>query len=95
MIDVEVLRSRLAAEGKLSLHIRAIPKSPRTMWGDAMDDGSIKLRVAAVPEKGKANSEIVRFLASEFDVPRGSVEIVAGETSHTKQVRVLAPPSPR
>lgn len=91
MIDVEMLRRRLAADGKLSLHIRAIPKSPRTAWGDAMDDGSIKLRVAAVPEKGKANAEVVRFLAAEFKVPRTAVEIVAGETSHTKQVRITAP----
>lgn len=90
-LDLDALRARLRADGRLSLQLRVIPKSPRTAWGELMADGSIKLRVAAVPEKGKANAEIVRFLTAEFDVSRADVEIVAGQTSSTKQVRITAP----
>lgn len=53
-----------------------------------MADGTIKLDIAAVPEDGKANEELVRFLADEFDVPKSHVEILKGHTAKTKVVRI-------
>ena len=88
MTDVEALRARLRAEGKLALQIRVTPKSPQTAWSGMLADGTYKLKIAAAPEKGKANAELVRFLAGEFAVERGAVEIVSGETSRLKQVRI-------
>ncbi|MBI4889146.1 MAG: DUF167 domain-containing protein [Acidobacteria bacterium] len=87
-MDTAALQTRLQAQGKLTLHLRVIPKSPRTAWSDTLADGSIKLRVAAVPERGKANEEIVRFLSREFSIPRNHIEILAGATSSTKLVRL-------
>ena len=87
-MDIEPLRARLQADGKLSLAIRVIPKSQRTLWAGEMADGAFKVKLAAVPEKGKANDELVRFLAAEFGLRRAQVEIVAGETNPHKQVRL-------
>lgn len=53
-----------------------------------MSDGSLKVKVAAVPEKGKANAEVCEVLARHFDVPVSQVEIVAGATSTRKRVRI-------
>ena len=53
-----------------------------------MADGTLKVRVAAPPERGKANVELARFLSAEFAVPTSAIEIIAGATSHNKQVRV-------
>jgi uncharacterized protein (TIGR00251 family) len=87
-MDSITLRIRLTASKKLSLKIRVIPKSPKTEWGGVLDDGTIKVKVAAVPEKGKANDELIRFLAGEAGVPRVNVEVVAGVASQNKLVRL-------
>jgi len=47
-----------------------------------------KVRVAAVPEDGRANAELLRLLAAVLDVPLGSVSVVAGRRSRTKTVAV-------
>ena len=51
-------------------------------------DGMLKVKVAAPPEKGKANQCLLRFLAKELGVKKNAVNIVAGRTSPIKQVRI-------
>ncbi len=75
-------------EGRISLTLRVAPKSPRTAWAGRMEDGSWKVRLAAVAEDGKANAELIRFLAREMGVDRSAVTIVSGGTARMKQVRV-------
>ncbi len=53
-----------------------------------MADGTIKIDITAAPEDGKANAQLVRFLAREFSVPLSHVEIVRGQTGRTKTVRI-------
>ena len=84
----EALAERLRREGKLELPLKGTPKAPRTGWAGALEDGTLKVRIAAPPEKGKANEELRRFLAEEFGVPQAQVEIVSGASSPRKQVRV-------
>ncbi|MBE7541037.1 MAG: DUF167 domain-containing protein [Bryobacteraceae bacterium] len=88
------LLQRLHSQNTLVLALKITPKAPRTAWAGALDDGTIKIRVAAAPEKGKANEELVRFLACQLNVPPGNVEILSGATSQRKQVRVSAAPAP-
>lgn len=70
------------------LTVKVVPKASRTEDAGIMSDGTRKIRIAAVPENGKANVELRRFLAAEFGVPLAKVEIVAGATSTRKQVRI-------
>jgi len=56
-----------------------------------MGDGTLKVRVKAVPEDGKANEELCAFLARHYGVERGDVEIVSGATSQRKRIRVRMP----
>lgn len=86
--ELDPLRARLAAAGTLTLAIKAIPRAAKTECAGFLDDGSLKIKVAAVPDKGKANEELRRFLAEVFRVPVGRVAIVAGETSPRKLVRL-------
>ena len=85
-MDLEPLKEALRRDRRLSIRVRVIPKSQRTEWAGAMDDGALKLRLHAVPEKGKANEELVRFLADQFNVARGQVRILAGASSQHKLV---------
>lgn len=47
-------------------------------------DGCLKLRVAAPPVDGRANDEIVRFLADRLDLPKRAVRLVAGASGRRK-----------
>jgi hypothetical protein len=70
----------------LRLSLKVIPKSSRNEIVEQQADGTLRVKVAAAPEKGKANAELCDFLAREFGVARSRVEVVAGHTSHRKQV---------
>jgi hypothetical protein len=73
--------------GGWSLTIRVQPGAARSgvvgPYGAAL-----KVRVAAPADDGKANKELVRFLAGHLEVPVRAVEIVTGHHSRTKVVRV-------
>jgi uncharacterized protein (TIGR00251 family) len=89
-LTVEELAAEFNREGRISLTLRVTPKSPKTAWAGRMEDGSWKVRLAAVAEDGKANAELIRFLAREFGVGRAAVTIVSGGTARMKQVRILS-----
>lgn len=67
--------------------MRAVPGSRRSgvvgPYGDAW-----KVRVAAAPEQGRANDELVRVLARALEVDRRAVRVVAGASSRDKVVEV-------
>ena len=52
---------------------------------------ALKVRLAAPPVEGKANAELLRFLADAFGVPLRSVSLLRGETSRQKAVRIDGP----
>lgn len=82
------LLSELRSKGRLDLILKVIPKSSRNEIVGLQPDGSLKVKVTAAPEKGKANAAICSFLADEFGVPKRNVEIVRGETSSVKHVKI-------
>lgn len=51
-------------------------------------DGSVEVcvRVIAPPDKGKANKAVIKLLAKELGVPKTSLEVARGETSHHKLI---------
>jgi uncharacterized protein (TIGR00251 family) len=72
----------------VDITVKVTPKSSRTELVGKLPDGTWKVKVAAAPEKGKANRELCAFLAAHFGVPKSRVRIVSGETSHLKRVRI-------
>jgi len=75
------------SSGGVIFTAKVVPGSSRTTVAGVLDD-MVKVRVAAAPEKGKANQCLVTFLASQLGVKKGDVEILSGETRPIKQVRV-------
>jgi len=82
------LRERMAANGVVTFSVRVHPSASRTVFKKVLADGTLKIDIAAAPEDGKANEELIRFLADEFDVPKSHVEILKGHTAKTKVVRI-------
>jgi uncharacterized protein len=66
---------------------KIVPGSSRTTVAGVLDD-MVKIRVAAPPEKGKANQCLVAFLAGQLGVKKNAIEIIAGQTNPVKQVRI-------
>jgi uncharacterized protein (TIGR00251 family) len=52
------------------------------------ENGILKIRLHAVPEKGEANAELIEFLADEFNLSKSSISIVRGHTSRIKHVEI-------
>jgi uncharacterized protein (TIGR00251 family) len=82
------LRSKLAVEGQLILDVKVTPRSAKSEIVEFLGDGSLRIKVAAVPEKGKANEELAALLAELFEVPKHSVELLSGDTSQRKRLRI-------
>jgi len=74
------------AEG-CRIHLHVAPRASRTrVMG--LYDGRVKLAVAAPPVEGRANDEIVKFLARALAVGRDAIRFVSGETGKRKTVVV-------
>ena len=84
-MDMEAFRK---SPRPLRISIKVIPKSSRNEVVGVQEDGTWRVKVAAAPEKGKANAELCEFLAKEFGVGKSCVEVVSGHTSQRKIVVV-------
>lgn len=69
------------------LWVKVTPKAHRSEivgW----EENYLKVRLKAVPEKGAANAELIRLLADFLSMSRECVQLVSGETSRKKKLRL-------
>ncbi len=71
-----------------ALTIRVIPNAPKTEITSIMEDGTIKIKVAAPPVDGKANQVLMRYLANLLDISESHIEIMAGLKGRIKLVTI-------
>ena len=69
------------------LRLRVVPGAPRDGVVGRYGDGW-KVRVAAAPERGRANRAVVALLARTLHVPEGHVTVVSGHGSRDKIVEL-------
>ena len=69
------------------IKIKAVPGSSRSRIAGLLDD-ALKVNIAAVPEKSKANKELIRFLAKLLNLPKSAVTITAGLHDARKKVHI-------
>ncbi len=75
------------SEDGILLQIKVIPgASANTVVG--LEGDSVKLKIAAPPEKGKANKEIIAFLSELIGIKKKNLVIEKGEKSRIKLVRI-------
>ena len=74
------------------LKIHVVPGARQTAVAGLYGD-RLKVKVAAAPEKGRANEELLAFLARALKVPLKALHLTSGATSRAKVVAVhdLAP----
>lgn len=85
-------REQLERDQVLYVDVKVIPKASKTHFVGILkeNDGDVvKVKIAAVPEKGKANQELCRFFAGVFEVHKHAVSVVRGQTSQRKVVKIV------
>ena len=74
-------------ENGVRFFVKVVPGSSRTVAAAVMD-GMLKVKVAAPPEKGKANQCLTAYLSTLFGVRKNQVQILSGSTSSVKHLQV-------
>ena len=70
------------------LRLTVAPGARRTEVVGLLGD-RLKVRLAAPPEKGAANRELIAFLARELKLPKTALRLTGGSKSRAKVVEVL------
>lgn len=74
----------------LVVNILGKPGASRNMIGKVRGS-QLQVSVTAAPRVGRATDHMVRYLAGEFGVSRGDIEVVFGRKNVNKQLRIRAP----
>lgn len=73
--------------GGVVLHIKAQPKAAKNqIVGLHGNPPRLKVRIAAPPLDGRANTELLKFLAEVLKVPVSKLRFIRGETSKNKDI---------
>jgi uncharacterized protein len=72
-----------------ALAVRVTPRASRNQIVGMLNDGTVKVHIAANPSDEESNLELVTFLAEVLGVPKSRVEIVAGEAGRDKLISIL------
>ena len=67
--------------------VKVVPRSSKTAVAGILG-GMLKVKLAAAPEKGKANESLVEFLADTLGVKKNAVTITSGHTSPVKTIQI-------
>ena len=70
-----------------SIRVKVQPKASLSRVIGFRED-VLQVRVAAAPEKGKANEALLAVLSERFGVARKDIRIISGHTSRNKHVFV-------
>ena len=73
----------------MTFAVRVIPRASKTEVTGGQN-GGLKVKLKSPPVDGAANEELIRVIAREFSVARSAVDIVSGQTSKNKRVRIAA-----
>ena len=74
----------------LLLKIKVQPKSSQDSFAEILGD-SLKVRITAPPVDGKANKQLIAFLARQFRVAKSDIELVSGESARDKRILIRSP----
>jgi uncharacterized protein (TIGR00251 family) len=71
----------------IHISIKALPAASKTEFA-GFKEGRLRVRIAAAPEDGKANAELVAFFSKSLGCPKRDVTLLHGEKSRLKTLAV-------
>jgi uncharacterized protein (TIGR00251 family) len=89
VINLAQLTNGIQIKDKVAtLAIYVQPNARKTEFEKIYDD-QIKIKVHAPPEDGKANDEVIRYIASFFSLRKNQVEIISGHLARRKRIALI------
>lgn len=88
---MEQINSDILRKGEAYLRIKVRPGAVKTAVRGTLEteEGqTIKIDVAALPEKGRANEELVRYLARELSIAKDKIKIISGAGERVKLIKI-------
>lgn len=73
--------------GTLLLHLRVQPNASKSAVAGPHGQ-RLKIRLQSPPQDGKANRELIRFLSKTLGIGKSCIELIRGQTSRDKTVRL-------
>jgi uncharacterized protein len=71
-----------------TLKVRVIPNAPRNQLTAIVND-EVRIKIHAPAHDGKANAEVVRFLAELIECQRSRITIKRGEKARNKIIEII------
>lgn len=69
------------------LQVKVKPNSKKQSV-QTLADGSFLVHLKSPPVDGKANEELIKLLAKEFNIAKSSIQIKSGLTSRQKRIEI-------
>lgn len=85
---LEKFRDNLSNNKEIYFRVKVIPGAIKTELKGEMADETLKIALAAAPEKGEANKELINYLAEELGVRKYQVKIISGLTDRLKLIKI-------
>lgn len=74
-------------QGGVIFTAKIVPGSSKTSICGLLGN-MLKIKIAAPPEKGKANQQLVEFLAKKLGVKKQAVSVISGQTNPVKEIHI-------
>ena len=74
----------------LLLRLKVQPKARKNEFCEVMGNW-LKVRITALPVDGKANLQLVKFLAQQFKVSQSQIELISGDSHREKRFKISRP----
>lgn len=71
----------------LKLVVKVTPNAKKNAI-EGFQEGVLKIKIHAPPDKGKVNEELIAFLAKTFCLPKSQIQIVSGHSSSLKKLEI-------
>lgn len=76
----------------IKIHLKVMPNSAKNAICGVTEGENgltiLKVKIAAAPDDGKANKELINFLSKEWKIAKSEISIISGETSRRKTLLI-------
>lgn len=74
-------------DGAIFFDVKVAPRSSQSGIVGELGD-ALKIKLKSPPVEGAANAELVKLLSKTFGIAKSEIEIISGQTSKSKQIKI-------
>lgn len=86
MKEIKESQVKKIAKEPVRLAVKVIPRASKNQLVGWIN-GELKVKLKSIPEKGRANKELIDFLAKVLDLSKSQIHLTSGQTSQHKELQ--------